>query len=223
VSRFLIRIKPFVSSCLRLLQRSLLKWTKPPQTSLLLGTFTDLARGKSELVAENALLRQQLIILRRQIKRPRYTPTDRILLVLLARAGRDLETSPLDCSARNASHMASSAVPPLLEAPFQAKTDTGESSSRDHCVDQGDGKQQSTLGSGTSTGRITQVGDSCQPAARSRSTCDPCAHLDQEDRTGGPSSATTLRVPGPVIFYRSLISSFGRSLPSSSSNCNHGR
>ena len=88
MSRVLTRIKPFVSSCLRLLQRSLLKWTKPPQTSLLLGTLTDLARGKSELVAENALLRQQLIILRRQIKRPRYTPTDRILLVLLARAVR---------------------------------------------------------------------------------------------------------------------------------------
>jgi hypothetical protein len=48
----------------------------------------DLARGKSELIAENALLRQQLIILRRQIKRPRYTKTDRLLLVLLARAVR---------------------------------------------------------------------------------------------------------------------------------------
>ena len=48
----------------------------------------DLARGKAELVAENALLRQQLIILRRQIKRPYYTKTDRLLLVLLARAVR---------------------------------------------------------------------------------------------------------------------------------------
>ena len=55
---------------------------------MLLGTLADLARGKSELVAENALLRQQLIILRRQIKRPRYTNTDRVLLVLLARAVR---------------------------------------------------------------------------------------------------------------------------------------
>jgi putative transposase len=48
----------------------------------------DLARGKSELLAENALLRQQLILLRRQIKRPRYTKTDRLLPVLLARAVR---------------------------------------------------------------------------------------------------------------------------------------
>jgi putative transposase len=48
----------------------------------------DLTRGKAELVAENALLRQQLILLRRQIKRPRYTKTDRLLLVLLARVTR---------------------------------------------------------------------------------------------------------------------------------------
>jgi putative transposase len=48
----------------------------------------DLTRGKAELVAENALLRQQLILLRRQIKRPRYTKTDRLLLVLLAKVTR---------------------------------------------------------------------------------------------------------------------------------------
>src|SRR5258708_18698530 len=61
---------------------------QPPTTSLLLGTLADLTRGKSELLAENALLRHQLIILRRQIKRPVYRKTDRLLLVLLARIGR---------------------------------------------------------------------------------------------------------------------------------------
>jgi len=63
-------------------------WSKPDTTSFLLGTLTDLARSKSELVAENALLRQQLIILRRQVKRPACTRTDRMLLVLLARIVR---------------------------------------------------------------------------------------------------------------------------------------
>jgi putative transposase len=67
------------------LQAHCLAWIKPPTTSLLLGTIADLARGKSELIAENALLRQQLIILHRQIKRPVYRKTDRLLLVLLAR------------------------------------------------------------------------------------------------------------------------------------------
>jgi putative transposase len=54
----------------------------------MLGTLTDLVRSKSELVAENALLRQQLIILRRQVKRPACTKTDRMLLVLLSRMVR---------------------------------------------------------------------------------------------------------------------------------------
>ncbi len=39
-------------------------------------------------MAENALLRQQLIILRRQVKRPACTRTDRMLVVLLARMAR---------------------------------------------------------------------------------------------------------------------------------------
>jgi hypothetical protein len=38
---------------------------KPLTTSLLLETFADLTRGKAEMLAENALLRHQLIILRR--------------------------------------------------------------------------------------------------------------------------------------------------------------
>ena len=71
-----------------MLQHGFLRWTRPLNTSLLLGTLADLARGKSELVAENALLRQQLIILRRQSKRPVCTKRDRSLLVLLARATR---------------------------------------------------------------------------------------------------------------------------------------
>ena len=65
--------------------RWFLRWVKPPATSLALGTFADLTRNKSELLAGNALLGQQLIVLRRQIKRLIYRKTDWPLLVLLAR------------------------------------------------------------------------------------------------------------------------------------------
>src|SRR5205823_15118596 len=58
--------------------------TKPAAPILITGALTDLRRSKPELVAENALLRQQLLVLRRSVKRPRCTPTDRTLLVLLA-------------------------------------------------------------------------------------------------------------------------------------------
>jgi putative transposase len=74
--------------CLQSLHHHFVAWTKPDTTSLLLLTLTDLSRSKSELVAENALLRQQLIILRRQVKRPACTRSDRILLVLLAKIVR---------------------------------------------------------------------------------------------------------------------------------------
>jgi len=62
----------------------LLAWTKPAAPGQVLGTLADLARSKPELIAENALLRQQLIVLRRNVKQPRLTRPDRLLLVLLA-------------------------------------------------------------------------------------------------------------------------------------------
>jgi hypothetical protein len=60
------------------------RWTRPLTPSWLLGTIADLGRSKSELMAENALLRQQLVMLKRRVKRPACTKADRLLLVLLA-------------------------------------------------------------------------------------------------------------------------------------------
>src|SRR5215467_4429343 len=78
-------IKRRVCFCFHVLQERALPRIKPQTTCLLLGTLADMTRGKAELLAENALLRHQLIILRRQIKRPVYRKTDRLLLVLLVR------------------------------------------------------------------------------------------------------------------------------------------
>jgi hypothetical protein len=58
--------------------------TKPISHSPALGTITDVVRSKPELVAENLLLRQQRIVLKRSVKRPPLTQTDRALFVLLA-------------------------------------------------------------------------------------------------------------------------------------------
>jgi putative transposase len=60
-----------------------LHFTQLPQHSRLLALATDLTRPKVELVLENALLRQQLGILRRQFNKPRFTRTDRLSLLLL--------------------------------------------------------------------------------------------------------------------------------------------
>lgn len=78
-------LKWLVSPLVRGLRARFLQWTTPLTSSLPLQTIADLGRSKSELVAENALLRQQLIILKRQVKRPACTKMDRVLLVFLAR------------------------------------------------------------------------------------------------------------------------------------------
>jgi putative transposase len=65
------------------LQECVKLWTKPATSALTIGILSDLTRSRADLVVENALLRQQLIILKRQIKRPQLTNADRIHLVLL--------------------------------------------------------------------------------------------------------------------------------------------
>ena len=89
----LTHLRRLVDGCWHALSSRLTRWTKPLMSSLPLATLTDLGRSKSELVAENALLRQQLIILKRQVKRPACTKTDRVLLVLLARLFRTWQQS----------------------------------------------------------------------------------------------------------------------------------
>ena len=81
-------IKQRVCFRLHAFQERILRWIKPLTTSFVPGTLADLTRGKAELLAENALLRHQLIILRRQVKRPVYRKRDQLFLVLLARMVR---------------------------------------------------------------------------------------------------------------------------------------
>lgn len=61
------------------------RWLKPNPHSSAVGAAADLARSKADLIAENALLRQQFIILQRQYKRPQPNNLDCIKLLLLAR------------------------------------------------------------------------------------------------------------------------------------------
>jgi putative transposase len=88
MDRVFTTLQRLKDGCLDALSSHFTRWTKPLRASLPLATLTDLGRSKSELIAENALLRQQLVILKRQVKRPSITRTDRILLVLLARVVR---------------------------------------------------------------------------------------------------------------------------------------
>jgi hypothetical protein len=66
------------------LQARILKWTQPVTVSQVVGTLGDLPRSRAELMVENTLLRQQMIVLQRQVKRPAFKGRDRLALVLLA-------------------------------------------------------------------------------------------------------------------------------------------
>ena len=66
------------------LQGRIKRWTKPAISGLIIGLLSDLTRGYADLVVENALLRQQLIVLKRQCKRPRLSNHDRFRLVFLS-------------------------------------------------------------------------------------------------------------------------------------------
>jgi hypothetical protein len=84
-ARILPPIRDLVRRGWHAVDRRVAGWLRPATMgSLVVGAVADLARGKPELIAENALLRQQLIVLGRTTKRPRLTPRDRALLVLLA-------------------------------------------------------------------------------------------------------------------------------------------
>jgi hypothetical protein len=56
----------------------------PFHRALALDVALDLTRSKSELLIENALLRQQLAVLNRQVKRPQLTWRDRSIIVFLS-------------------------------------------------------------------------------------------------------------------------------------------
>jgi hypothetical protein len=80
----LLRVTTLGRAAAHGLRRRLLAATRLTTAPIFVGTLADLARSKSALVAENALLRHQLAILRRSSKRPHCTSADRALLVFLA-------------------------------------------------------------------------------------------------------------------------------------------
>src|SRR5262245_16419647 len=58
--------------------------TRPISPSPARGLVGDSTRSKSRMVAENLLLRQQLVVLIRSVRRPRLARAERGLFVLLA-------------------------------------------------------------------------------------------------------------------------------------------
>ncbi len=107
LSRFFVRL-------LSTLERAFLKLIEPSRHSLTHSIATDLPRSKSQLIAENSLLRQQLIILRRQVNKLHFTQPERLWLVLLA-SRPQLERCTSNPETRYTLALASPRVSTLLE------------------------------------------------------------------------------------------------------------
>ena len=84
LATLLSRLRRVSSRAMAAVRTRVSRWTKPGPPALAGGLVADLARSRRDLLLENALLRQQLIVLNRANKRPALTPIDRSLLVLLA-------------------------------------------------------------------------------------------------------------------------------------------
>jgi len=81
-------IKTLIPSLKRFVNRVKLylkQWSKPVAVSIAVEAFLDLRRNRRDLIIENAMLRQQLIVLHRQVKRPQLSQSDRLLMIILAR------------------------------------------------------------------------------------------------------------------------------------------
>lgn len=126
------------------------QWTRPAVSHQVIGTLADLKRSKSELIAENMFLRQQLIVLERQVVRPKMTQRDRQVLVLLA--SQRLEGS-LD--RREAGHLARLApigLQVVLATKITRQAGQATDLGGDDCADRRNGDPQSNLACQTDSG-----------------------------------------------------------------------
>jgi putative transposase len=83
LARFRRRVRAAATAVVERVKSALREATRP--LPLVTGLVMDLTRSRRELVAENAFLRQQLIVASRKVKRPAFRSHERGLLVLLAR------------------------------------------------------------------------------------------------------------------------------------------
>lgn len=73
-------MKPFIIWFQKLIRQ----WVKLATLSPIIGVLSDLTHSRTDLVLENALLRQKLIVLNRKVKRCQFTNHDRFILILFA-------------------------------------------------------------------------------------------------------------------------------------------
>ncbi len=100
-------VRQSMDSLCQVAKQRLRQWTKPDNHDLILNAATDLTRSEPELMLENLLLRQQLIVLKRQVKRPAPGRLNRrgspFCELTPKRYGRVIFSRPMTCSSAHCS------------------------------------------------------------------------------------------------------------------------
>ncbi len=126
--------------------RTFRRLTLPAKRSILAGALSDLPRTKPELIAENVLLRHQLAILQRQVKKPQLTRQDRFLALGSGQSPYALEGSTPDHPTRHPAALASGRVSLALETEIPAQAGATEDSAGNHRTDPTNGAGESLVG-----------------------------------------------------------------------------
>ena len=89
-------MQQILGSLCQILLKPVCRWIKPDNHAPIPNAALDLMRSKSELMLENALLRQQVIVLQRQTKRPKVIDhrQSRWLESLAAQSGQEDQEPP---------------------------------------------------------------------------------------------------------------------------------
>ena len=214
----LIPLRQRLALCFHALSDGLRRWMKPRSQPPWCWALLPMSEDKAELMAENALLRQQLIILHRQVKRPVYQKTDRLLLVLLARMVRTWKQALFLVQPETLLRWHRDLFRLFWMRRSKGAIEQAETLTRDDQLDQGDGGKQLALGAERIRGELLKLNIRRSQTDDSESICARLAQTAPMARPGKHSCATMQKRSGPAMFLHVMISSFVRSLPSLSSS-----
>jgi putative transposase len=139
------------------LEQLYLRWTWLPPSSAVCGLSFDLTRSKSELVLENALLRHQLAILKRQSKPPHFTSADRFWFLLIASRLLQWKDALILLKPETLLRWHREGLRLCWKRKSKPKT-TCPKIREDHYVDSADGTRQSVMGCGADPWRTPKLG-----------------------------------------------------------------
>ena len=112
-----VRLRQAMLSSVACLESGFKRWTRLAKRNQIMSTVSDLKRSKSELITENLFLRQQLMVLERQVLRHRLTQHDRRVVGVAGESDAGLERGLGRGETRNAASMAPGGLQIVLAPP----------------------------------------------------------------------------------------------------------